>query len=216
MSEVQPHLETPAEEIASCATHGLGAILSVAAIAVLVTLSSLRGDARHVVTVAVFGASMLMVYVASSLYHGCRTHATKHRLKVLDHVAIYCLIAGTYTPFLVVKIGGAWGWSLLAVLWGLALLGTLFKLRFVDRFDGASTAVYVGMGWIALVAAKPFVERLPGGAIAWLLAGGIAYTAGVVFYRWENLPYNHAIWHLFVLAGSACHFVAVLLYVVPG
>jgi hemolysin III len=212
----QPHRATQAEDRASCLTHGVGAALSVAALVVLVSLAALRGNAWHVATVGVFGASMLMVYLASSLYHGCQTHPTKRHLKVLDHVAIYCLIAGTYTPFLLILIGGAWGWSLFGVVWGLAIAGTVFKLFFVDRFDGVSTAVYVGMGWLALVAAKPFMERLPGGAIGWLLAGGVAYTAGVIFYRWDRLPYNHAIWHLFVLAGSACHFIAVLLYVVPS
>lgn len=189
--------------------------MSVAGLATLVALATLRGNAWHVVTVSVFGGSMLLLYLASALYHACTDHPTKHRLRVLDHVAIYGLIAGTYTPFCLILIGGAWGWSLFGVVWGLAVAGTIFKLYCVGKYDGLSTAAYVAMGWLVLVAAQPFMERLPGGAIGWLLAGGVAYTAGVIFYRWDKLPFNHAIWHVFVLAGSACHFMAVLLYVVP-
>lgn len=204
------------EERWNCVTHGLGAALSVAALSVLVTLASQHGEARHIVTVAVYGASLVLMYLASTFYHAMPPGRAKHWLKVLDHVSIYCLIAGTYTPFLVVLIGGAWGWSLFGVIWGLALAGTVFKLFFVGRYDFVSTMVYVGMGWLVLVGVRPFLMHLPTGALIWLLAGGVAYTGGVVFYLWDHLPFNHAIWHLFVLAGSACHFVAVAGYVLPG
>lgn len=221
MSESTPHVETPAEETVSALTHALGAALSVAGLAVLVTFASFVGSARLIVAVSLFGASMILVYVASTLYHACRRQRAKSILQVLDHIAIYALIAGSYTPFLLVSIGGGWGWSLFGVLWGLALAGTLFKillgrmLRF-RWFDIVSTALYVAMGWIGLIAARPFFDSLPGGALWWLMAGGVAYTAGIVFYLWDHLPFNHAIWHVFVMAGTTCHFFAILLYVVPG
>jgi hemolysin III len=209
------HVETPAEERLSSITHGIGAVLSVVALASLLTLAALRGGPRHVITVGIYGASLLGLYLTSTCYHACRDGRAKHRLKVIDHIAIYCLISGTYTPFLLVSLGGAWGWSLFGILWGLTVVGAVLKLFYVDRFDFASTMIYLAMGWIGVVAAKPFLEHLPGGAIAWMVAGGLAYTGGVVFYLWDRLPFNHAIWHLFVLAGSACHFFGILFYVVP-
>jgi hemolysin III len=214
-------VETRVEEAVNCVTHGVGAALAAAALAVLVTLAATRGEARHVVGVSIYGASLLGLYLASTLYHACRCGRpdwlrVRKGLKALDHIGIYCLIAGTYTPFLIVLIRGGWGWSMLCVLWGLALAGTVFKLFHVNRYEMASTLLYVAMGWIGIIGAKPLFGALPGGALAWVVAGGIAYTAGVVFFLWERLPFNHAIWHLFVLAGSACHFLAVLLYVVPA
>jgi hemolysin III len=220
-TDALPEVETRVEEAINCVTHGVGAALAAAALAVLVTLAATRGEARHVVGVSIYGASLLGLYVASTLYHACRcgrpdSLRLRRCLKALDHVGIYCLIAGTYTPFLIVLIRGGWGWTMLCVLWGLALAGTVFKIFYVNRFEVASTLLYVAMGWIGIVGAKPLLGALPGGALAWVLAGGIAYTAGVVFFLWERLPFNHAIWHLFVLVGSACHFLAVLLYVVPA
>jgi hemolysin III len=216
IAQIKAHVETPIEERWSCITHAIGAILSVAGLAVLVTLAELRGDLRLVMTVSIYGATLLLVYGASTCYHACRHGGrAKHWLKVVDHIAIYALIAGTYTPFLLVSLRGTWGWSLFAVLWGLAAIGTVFKLFFVHRFDLGSSLVYLAMGWIGLIALRPFLAHLPGGAVAWVLAGGGAYTCGVIFYLWDRLPFNHAIWHIFVMAGSACHFVAVLIYVVP-
>lgn len=206
------HVETPAEEFVSFLTHGIGAVLSVGALAALVTLAALCGDARRIVAVAVYGATLVLLYLASTLYHACaadRRPTAKRRLQVFDHISIYALIAGTYTPFLLVLIRGGWGWSLFGVLWGLAAAGTVFKLFFGSRYDVVSTLVYVAMGWSGLLATGPFLTRLPGGALAWIVAGGVAYTAGVVFYLWDRLPFNHAVWHCFVLAGSTCHFVAV-------
>jgi hemolysin III len=209
-----PEIQTPAEERINCITHALGLVLSVAALAVLVTCAAWTGDARRVVSVTVFGSALLLLYAASTCYHACTHERTKHRLKVLDHVGIYCLIAGSYTPFLLVLIRGAWGWSLFGVLWGLALAGTVFKLYFVHRWDVLSTMVYIAMGWIGVIAAGPALQKIPGGALGWIAAGGLIYTAGTAFYLWERLPFNHAVWHLFVMAGSACHFIAVLMYVV--
>jgi hemolysin III len=167
----RPDVQTPTEERANCATHALGLVLSVAALAVLVVCAAVTGDARRVVSVTVFGAALLLVYATSTCYHACTHERHKHRLKVLDHVGIYCLIAGTYTPFLLVLIRGAWGWSLFGVLWGLAAAGTVFKLYFVHRWDVVSTLVYIAMGWIGAVAAGPALQRIPGGALAWIVAG---------------------------------------------
>jgi hemolysin III len=211
-----PHPETPAEEFFSFVTHCVGAVLSFGALAALVTLAALYGDARRIVSVAVYGATLVTLYLASTLYHACaadRRPLAKRRLQVFDHISIYALIAGSYTPFLLVLVRGGWGWSLFGVLWGLAAAGTLFKLFFGNRYDVVSALVYVAMGWSGLCAAGPILSHLPGGAIAWIFAGGIAYTAGVVFYLWDRLPFNHAVWHCFVLAGSACHFIAVAGYV---
>ena len=210
------HPETPAEEIASTITHGIGVIFAASALTILVTLASVHGDARRIVTFSIYGTTLLLAYLASTIYHTVRRERWKHWLRVVDHSAIYGLIAGTYTPVLLVTLRGAWGWSLFGVLWGMTLAGTIMKLFFVHRFELLSTAVYVMMGWVGLVAAKPFFVALPGGALWWLVAGGIAYTGGVIFFLWDRLPFNHAIWHLFVIAGSVCHFFAVLLYVLPG
>lgn len=216
MPHAHTHPETPAEERLNCVTHGIGAVLSLVALVLLTTLAAMRGELRHVLTVTVFGLTLLVLYLTSTIYHGCRTAKVKQRLQIVDHAAIYCLIAGSYTPFLLVLVRGHWGWGLFAVLWALAVFGTLFKIFFAGRFDVVSSLIYVAMGWSGVVAAGPLLERLPGGAVAWMLAGGIAYTAGVVFYLWDRLPFNHAVWHLFVLTGSACHVLAVLFYVIPG
>ena len=209
------HVETPAEERLSSITHGIGAVLSVVGFAALLAMAFLRGTPRHVITLGIYGASLLALYLTSTCYHACREGRVKRRLQVVDHIAIYCLISGTYTPFLLVSLGGAWGWSLFCILWGLSAIGAVLKLFYTDQFDFASTMIYLAMGWIGVVAAKPFLEHLPGGAIAWMVAGGLAYTGGVAFYLWERLPFNHAIWHLFVMAGSACHFFGILFYVLP-
>lgn len=211
---VLEHAETISEQRLNCLTHALGALLSLAGLIVMVCLSAINGSVRQIVTVSLFGAALLLVYVASTIYHACPAGPIKQRLQILDHCAIYFLIAGTYTPFLLVSVGGGWGWSLSGALWGLALVGVAFKLLYTGRFDLISSLIYIAMGWSGLIAIKPLLQNLPGGAVSWIFAGGIAYTAGVIFYLWDRLPFNHAIWHLFVLAGSVCHFLAVLFYVV--
>lgn len=215
-AELSPAIQTPAEEKWNCITHGIGTLLSIAALSLLVTLASLRGGTLLVVTVSLFGASLVMMYLVSTWYHACRNDRHKGRLQVLDHLMIYGLIAGTYSPFLLVMIGGGWGWSLFGVLWGLALGGVIFKLLMGARFELVSTLIYIAMGWAGLIAARPFWDALPAGAMALILAGGVAYTAGVGFFLWERLPFNHTIWHGFVMAGSAFHVLAVLQYVVLG
>ena len=212
---MQMRLPDSREEIANVLTHGAGAVASLAGAAVLVTVAALGGDAWKVVGSAVFGTTLVLLYTASTLYHAARSPVARARLKVLDHCAIYLLIAGSYTPFTLIGLRGGWGWSLFGVIWGLAVAGTVFKLFFTGRFPRLSTAVYVAMGWLAVVAIGPMVQRLPAATLAWMVAGGLIYTAGTVFYHSRRIPYAHAIWHLFVLGGSACHFAAVLTQVLP-
>jgi hemolysin III len=199
-----------AEEIANSVTHGIGLVLSVAGFAVLLVLAILRGTAWHIVACSIYGASLICLYAASTLYHAALSARLKRGLKIFDHSAIYLLIAGTYTPFLLLNLRGPWGWSLFGVVWGLAFAGVLLKLWFVGHFGRVSTGAYVAMGWLVIVAAKPVIAHVPSATLVWLVAGGLLYSAGVVFYAWKRLPYNHAVWHLFVLAGSTCHYFAVL------
>jgi hemolysin III len=199
----------PREEIANALTHGLGAVASAIVLALLVVVAARGGDAREIVGVSLFGATLLLLYLASSLYHAARDPAKRARLKILDHSAIYLLIAGTYAPFTLSVLRGGWGWSLFGVTWGLAVIGIIFKLFFTGRFRLASTLIYVGMGWLGVVAAVPLVRALSPLALFWLVAGGIAYTAGTPFYQAGRFRYAHTVWHFFVLAGSACHVVAV-------
>ena len=203
-----------AEELANSVTHGVGLILSIAGFATLVSLAVMRGSAWRIVSCAIYGSTLLCLYAASTCYHGTRSRRLKRILKVCDHSAIYLLIAGTYTPFLLVNLRGGWGWSLFAVVWGLAMAGILFKVWFVEHAPVLSTAVYLLMGWLSLVALKPMLIKVPASGLLWLLAGGVLYTAGVVFYAWKRVPFNHAIWHGFVLAGSTCHYFAVLCSVI--
>jgi len=208
--QLEPVTYTRGEEIANSLTHGLGLGLSVAGLSVLVTFASLWGDSWRVTGCAIFGVSLVLLYGASTFYHALRAPRAKHWLRVLDHAAIFVLIAGTYTPFLLANLRGPWGWSLFGVVWALAVVGMILKLFLTGRFPLFSTLIYLLMGWLILVAFKPLVEAVPLGSLAMLVAGGLAYSAGTVFYLWHRLPYHHAIWHLFVLAGSACHFFAVL------
>jgi len=197
------------EEIANAVTHGLGALFALVGGVVLVVLAALFGDGWQLSGAIVFSVSLVLLYVASTLYHAIPHAASKARLKVFDHCAIYLLIAGTYTPFALVALRGPWGWTLLGLAWTLALAGCIFKLYFTGRFKLLSTAIYVAMGWMVLIAIEPMLRLLPVWTLGWLLAGGIAYTAGTLFYMSKRLRYAHAIWHGFVLTGSVCHFVAV-------
>ncbi len=197
------------EELANVVTHGVGMIAAVAGAALLIVFAALNGDAWEIVGVSVFATSLVALYTASTLYHAARDPVVKARLKVLDHAAIYLLIAGTYTPFMIDELRGGWGWSLFGVIWGLAIVGIALKLVFIGRFKMISTAVYVAMGWLVLVAVVPLVRNLDPITLVWLVAGGVAYTVGTPFYHNRRLRYSHAIWHLFVIAGSACHAIAV-------
>jgi hemolysin III len=198
------------EEIANTVTHGIGLLLSIAGFVVLLVFAILRGTAWHIVACSIYGATLICLYSASTLYHAVVSSRLKRGLKIFDHSAIYLLIAGTYTPFLLLNLRGPWGWSLFGVIWGLALAGILFKCWFADHWEHLSTAVYVLMGWLVLIATKPVLAHVPSTTLLWLLAGGLFYSSGVIFYVWKRLPYSHAVWHLFVLAGSTCHYFAVL------
>jgi hemolysin III len=197
------------EEIANSLTHAVGLLLSIAGLAVLVTFAALRADAWAVTAGAIFGVSMVTLYASSTLYHSLRVSRLKQVVRIVDHVAIFLLIAGTYTPFMLVNLRGPWGWSMFGVVWALAIAGITLKIFFTGRFRVLSTLVYLIMGWLVMVAIKPLAEALPRGSLILLLAGGLAYSLGTVFYLWKSLPYHHAVWHLFVLAGSVCHFFAV-------
>ena len=211
-----PAAYTAREELANSLTHGLGAVLSVAGLVLLVVFAARHGDAWHVVSTAIFGTTLVLLYTASTLYHSLRGERLKQRLQKFDHAAIFLLIAGTYTPFVLVPLRGPWGWSLFGIVWGLAIVGVALKFWFAGRFKLASTLIYVGMGWLVVIAIKPLMAALPAGGVKLLVAGGLCYTGGAVFYLWKRLPYHHAVWHLFVLGGSACHWAAVFCYVVPA
>jgi len=196
-------------------THGLGMLLSIAGLAVLAGFSNMNGDVWHITSTAIFGATLILLYTSSTLYHGIQHPSLKALLQKMDHAAIYLLIAGTYTPFLLVSLRGPWGWSLFGVIWTLALAGVLLEFIPEKRFERTALALYLIMGWIIIVAVQPMIESVAPGGLYLLVLGGLAYTLGVVFYTWETLAFNHAIWHIFVLLGSISHYFAILLYVVP-
>ena len=206
---------TLGEEIANAVTHGIGALLSIAGLAVLVSFAALYGDAWHVVSTSIFGATLVLLYAASTVYHSVWHHQTKLILQRIDHSAIFLLIAGTYTPFALVNMRGPWGWTLFGIIWSAALLGIALQLFPQRRNERLSLILYLGMGWMAVAAIKPFLAGVETGGLVLLLIGGLAYSLGVIFYAWRQLRYHHAIWHGFVLAGSTFHFFAVLFYVVP-
>jgi len=205
------------EEIAHSVIHGVGIVLSIAGLTVLVTFAALKGDAWHVVGCSIFGATLVLAYTASTVYHAIPGvfAGAKRVLRVLDHSAIYLLIAGTYTPFTLVNLRGPWGWSIFGVVWTLAVLGIVFKATLIGRLRVLSVLFYVAMGWLVVVAFKPLGQSIGAGGLVLLVAGGLAYTGGVAFYAWTRLRFHHAIWHAFVLTGSVLHFFAVLFYVVP-
>lgn len=209
------HSYSPAEEIANSITHGLGALLSVAALTLLVTFAAHQADVWRVVSFSIYGTTMVLLFLASTLYHSLQHPKSKSVFKILDHCSIYLLIAGTYTPFLLVSIRGITGWILFTVIWTLAITGIVFKVRFGSKYKKLSIGTYILMGWLVLVASQELASSISASGIYWLLAGGLLYTFGTVFYLWKKLPFNHAIWHLFVLGGCACHFFAVLFHVLP-
>jgi hemolysin III len=211
---LQSRAELSVEELANSITHGIGLVLSVAGFAVLLVFAILRGGALQIASCAVYGSTLVCVYAASTLYHALPSPRMKRALKILDHCAIYLLIAGTYTPFTLVTLRGGWGWSLFAIVWALAMAGIVFKVWFIDHFPILSTVLYLAMGWIAVVAIKPLLSSIPAHGLYWLVAGGVLYSIGVAFFAARRLRFGHAIWHVFVIAGSACHYVAVLFYVI--
>ncbi len=206
-----------AEEIANSVTHGVGLLLSVVGFIVLVVLAAMQGSTLHVVSCGIYGATLVGLYAASTVYHACREPRRKALCRRIDHCAIYLLIAGTYTPFALVNLRGGWGWTLLALAWGMAAVGILAKLFVdLDRFIYLDAVLYLLMGWMAVLAIRPILAHVPPAGITWMVAGGLLYTAGVWFYLRDHNRYWHAIWHLFVLGGSACHYFAVLTSVLPN
>jgi hemolysin III len=207
---------TRGEEIANWVTHGVGLLLSLAAFILLLLCASLRGDAWHLVSFTVYGITLIALYAASTLYHASRGEPLKALFKRLDHAAIYLLIAGTYTPFLLTQLRDPLGWTLLVVIWAVCGAGAVFKLANGRVHPVVSTTAYVIAGWLILVAIDPLTAAVSRNCIALLVAGGVCYTSGIIFYMWHRLRYHHAIWHTFVLGGSTCHFLAVLLFLVPA
>jgi hemolysin III len=201
------------EEFFNSLTHGVGAAFSVAALTLMVVFAVFGADPWRIVSVSIFGATLIILYLASTLYHAFQHPVIKRYLRVFDHCSIYLLIAGTYTPFLLVSLRGPWGWSMFALLWSCAVAGCVFKMFCIGRWDKLATLMYVAMGWLVLIALKPVIDAVPVGALLLMLVGGLAYTGGVVFYLWDRIPYNHAIWHLFVLGGSLAHFFAIFFYI---
>ena len=203
------------EEVMNAVTHGIGALLSVAGLVLLTVLAYLHGDIWHIVSFSIYGTTLVLLYLASTLYHSFTNERIKRIFKILDHSAIYLLIAGTYTPFTLVPLHGVLGWTVFGVVWGLAMIGIVLKIFFAGRFNIISTLCYLGMGWFIVFAIKPLIATVPALGMTWLLVGGLFYTLGSIFYLWKKIPYNHAIWHLFVLAGSISHFIAVFFYILP-
>lgn len=201
------------EEIANSITHGIGAALSVAALVLLVVFAALRGDVWRIVSFSIYGSSLIILYLTSTLYHSFTNPKVKRLFRVLDHSMIFILIAGSYTPITLTILRGPWGWTLFGLIWGLAIFGIIMKIAFFDRFDALSVVLYILMGWLVVIALKPLLAAAPQGLMMWMGIGGLSYSLGVIFYAWNRLPYNHAIWHLFVLGGSISHFFGMLLHI---
>ena len=206
---------TLGEEIFHSITHGIGSGLSIAGLAILVVLAVLNGDLYQIVSFSIFGATLVILYLSSTIYHGLQQPKVKQLFKIFDHSAIYLVIAGTYTPFLIVGLKGTAGWTLLVVVWAIALIGITFKVLFIERFQIFSVVSYLLMGWLCVFVFREMLVSIPTGGLIWLAAGGVLYTIGVIFYALQKIPYMHAIWHFFVLGGSICHYFAVLLFLAP-
>ncbi len=198
------------EELANSITHGIGFLIGIAALVILVVFSSLRHSAWEVVSCAIYGATFILLFLSSTLYHSVRNPRVRKVMKAIDHAAIYLLIAGTYTPFALVTLRGTLGWIIFGVIWGCAILGIAFKVFFAGRFKAVSLISYLFMGWFCVVAVKPLYLGLPPTSFVFFVVGGLCYTVGAIFYAWKSLPWSHAIWHLFVLSASLCHFFSIL------
>ena len=204
--------QTLGEEIANSITHSIGAGLSIAALVILVVLASRRGDAWRIVSFSIYGASLILLYMSSTLYHSFVNPKIKKIFRIIDHSAIYLLIAGTYTPVTLTLMRGAWGWTLFGLAWGMAIGGIIITALLLDKLKSLLVLSYVAMGLLVVIAIKPMMQMVPRGMIIWLFIGGACYILGIIFYLWKRLPYHHPIWHLFVLAGSISHFLGILFY----
>lgn len=197
------------EEIVNSITHGIGALLSIAALVVLIMAAGQYGDIWHLVSFSIYGGTLILLYLSSTLYHSFTKPKIKNLFARFDHISIFLLIAGTYTPILLTSLRGVWGWTLFIIIWAMALAGAIIRSIYVYRFRKLMVAIYLVMGWMAVVASKQIYEKMPATSITFLVLGGLAYSLGVIFYTWRKLPYSHGIWHLFVLAGSTLHFFAI-------
>jgi hemolysin III len=207
---------SPIEEKINIISHAVGFILSMVALVLLVRHATWHGDVWHIVSFSIFGASLIILYAASSFYHSAKKSEIRNRLNIIDHASIYVLIAGTYTPFTLVTLKGTIGWVIFGISWGLALTGIILKLFFTGKYNLMSTIMYVLMGWVIVFAIKPLINNLPLAGLLWLVAGGISYTIGAILYGIKKIKFNHAIFHMFVLMGSFCHFMSVYFYVLPS
>jgi hemolysin III len=208
-----PTIYSPLEEKINIISHAIGFVLSIIALLLLVFRAIRLGGILYISSFTIFGLSLMVLYAASALYHSAKEPDRRKRLKIFDHASIYVLIAGSYTPFTLVTLNGAVGWTIFGIAWGSALTGIILKLFFVGKYSTVSTIMYVVMGWIIVFAIKPLTQHLPAEGVTWLVAGGLAYTIGAVLYSIKRIPYNHALFHLFVLAGSFCHFISIYCYV---
>lgn len=203
-----------AEDIANSVSHGIGLGMSIAGLALIVVMAWVHGEATHIISAVIYGCTLTLLFAASTIYHSMTKPALRRIFRIVDHSAIYLLIAGSYTPYTLVTLPDPWGWWIFGFVWSLAVVGVVYKIFWFGKFKGLSLALYLGMGWTIVVAIKPLWESLELGGIVLLFAGGFFYTAGVIFYSWEKLFFNHAIWHLFVLAAAVCHYMGILLYVI--
>ncbi|KGP92096.1 hemolysin D [Pontibacillus chungwhensis BH030062] len=211
---METHTYTRREEIVNAVTHGIGVLLSIAALVLLVVNASINGNAWHIVSVSIYGATMIFLYLSSTMVHGMPEGKWKDLFEIFDHAAIYLFIAGTYTPLLLVVLRGTLGWTLFGIVWGIAIFGVVFKFFFVKKFVVLSTVFYVLMGWIIVLAWNPLATKLAFGGLVLLVVGGVLYSVGTIFYVWRSFTFHHAVWHLFVLAGSAMHFFTIFFYVI--
>lgn len=204
------------DEMANSVTHGIAALASLAGLIVLIIMASLYGNVWAIVSVSIYGITLVLLFLSSTLYHIARSPRLKEVFHVFDHASIFLLIAGTYTPITLATMHGPWAWSLFGCVWGIALLGIAMKIFFTGRFKIFSTCLYVAMGWLAIIAIKPIIEQVPRTTVMLIAIGGVIYTLGVIFYVMKKLPYNHAIWHLFVFAAAICHYTAIMLFVLQS
>lgn len=210
-----PPFYTQGEEWANSLSHGIGTVLSVYGFYMLLVLAFSMGDTWKLLSFSLYGFSLVFVFLSSTLYHSFQNPPVKHFFRLMDHAGIFLLIAGTYTPFTLITLNGTFGWVLCSIIWALALFGALMKVLFMEQLQGIGHWLYLGMGWLGLIALYPLFQALPMPGLLWLIAGGLLYSVGVIFYVGQKITFNHFVWHLFVIAGAMCHFLAIYLYVNP-
>ncbi|WP_035507526.1 PAQR family membrane homeostasis protein TrhA [Halobacillus karajensis] len=214
MNHLLTHTFSKREEIANAITHGIGAILSIAMLVLLILFASFNGNPWHITSVTIYGVTMLLLYVSSTLVHSFPPGKAKDLFEIFDHSSIYLFIAGTYTPILLIPLRGTLGWTLFGIVWGIAVLGIVFKVFFVKKFVVMSTIFYVLMGWLIVLAWAPLTAQVPAAGITYLVVGGVMYSIGSIFYVWRSFKYHHMVWHLFVLGGSILHFFSIFFYII--